>query len=76
MGIPDGAVNTLRSTVATKIKSYKRLVKVFGKLDRDGSGTLSRAEFRQLLEGGAGQHARGNVVPRGVGGGVGAAAAR
>ena len=50
VGIPDGAMNTLRSTVATKIKSYKRLVKVFGKLDRDGSGTLSRAEFRQLLK--------------------------
>jgi hypothetical protein len=50
VGIPDGAVNTLRSIVATKIKSYKRLVKVFGKLDRNGSGTLSRAEFRQLLE--------------------------
>ena len=43
-------IDEVRTTLARKCKSSQRLAKGFPKLDKDGSGGLSKKEFKQLVK--------------------------
>ena len=44
-------VNIVKQKLAKKIKTHERLRNVFGKLDLDGNGVLSKKEFLRMIKG-------------------------